>query len=107
MAATSRSRLEPFAAIGEALRDLPKAPGQILWATKAVFRRLCLLVRRRLEPRPQPSPCCLRLPDVYIRPDPLIYSQHYLAAQGLAVTWDNPDIQLYDAGTPVASHELE
>ena len=25
------------------------------------------------------------------RPDPCIYSQHYLASQGLSVTWNNPD----------------
>jgi hypothetical protein len=31
----------------------------------------------------------------YKRPDPLIYSQQYLMSKGLAVTWDNPDIQLY------------
>jgi hypothetical protein len=49
--------------------------------------------------------------DVYKRPDPLIYSQYYLLSQGLAVTWDNPDIQLYAVGpgeilTPVASNDL-
>lgn len=45
-------------------------------------------------------------PHIYKRPDPLIYSQHYLMAQGLAVTWDNPDIQLFDGASPVSSHEL-
>ena len=43
----------------------------------------------------------------YLRPDPLIYSQRYLMDQGLAVTWDNPDIVLYENGVPVASHELK
>lgn len=28
----------------------------------------------------------------------MIYDQYYLVAQGLAVKWDNPDIQLYDVG---------
>ena len=42
----------------------------------------------------------------YKRPDPMIYCQHYLMSQGLAVTWNNPDIQLYDNNTPVSSHEL-
>jgi hypothetical protein len=45
-------------------------------------------------------------PHTYKRPDPLIYSQLYLMSQGLAVTWDNPDIQLYDGLSPVSSHEL-
>jgi hypothetical protein len=49
--------------------------------------------------------------DTYRRPDPLIYSQGWLLKQGLAVTWDNPDIEL-EAGSgpntgPVSSHELE
>jgi len=45
-------------------------------------------------------------PHTYKRPDPMIYSQYYLMSQGLAVTWDNPDIQLYDGVTPVSSHAL-
>jgi hypothetical protein len=45
-------------------------------------------------------------PHTYKRPDPTIYSQYYLMSQGLAVTWDNPDIQLYDGATPVSSHAL-
>jgi hypothetical protein len=54
--------------------------------------------------------CQVIPPDVYKRPDPLIYSQQYLMSQGLAVTWDNPDIQLYDVAAgflPVSSHELK
>jgi hypothetical protein len=45
-------------------------------------------------------------PHTYKRPDPMIYSQFYLMAQGLAVTWDNPDIQLFDGAAPVASNGL-
>lgn len=44
--------------------------------------------------------------EIYRRPDPLIYSQAYLMAQGVAVTWDNPDIHLERDGTLVGSHEL-
>ena len=46
-------------------------------------------------------------PHTYKRPDPLIYSQLYLMSQGLAVTWDNPDIQLYEGLSQVSSHELD
>ena len=45
----------------------------------------------------------------YRQPDPLIYSQPFLQAQGLAVTWDNPDIHVELAsapGIPVDSHSL-
>lgn len=54
------------------------------------------------------SPRCATVrPDVYKRADPLIYSQNYLMEQGLAVTWDNPDIQLFDDGVPVSSSDLQ
>jgi len=37
----------------------------------------------------------------------MLYSQHWLMEQGLAVTWDNPDIQIYDmTGNPVAPWDL-
>ncbi len=46
-------------------------------------------------------------PHTYKRPDPMIYSQYYLLARGIAITWDNPDIQLYDgAGVATPSHSL-
>lgn len=51
--------------------------------------------------------CCVDIPITeYKRPDPLLYSQFFLMKQGLAVTWDNPDIQLYDKGVPVNSSNL-
>jgi hypothetical protein len=45
-------------------------------------------------------------PHTYKRPDPMIYSQYFLATRGIAVTWDNPDIQLFDGTTPVPSFGL-
>lgn len=72
-----------------------------LWGVvKAVWRRLC---RGR---RPDRDPCHPSLRDVYVRPDPLLYAQYYLMGQGLAVTWDNPDIALFDAGVEVPSSSL-
>jgi hypothetical protein len=50
--------------------------------------------------------CAVIPPSVYKRADPLIYSQGYLMEQGLAVTWDNPDIQLFKGGVPVSSSSL-
>ncbi len=49
--------------------------------------------------RPIPAP-------VYRRPDPMIYSQSWLLSQGIAVTWDNPDIHLEKDGVPVPSSAL-
>jgi hypothetical protein len=59
---------------------------------------------RPLHCRPR---CAVVPPVVYRRADPLIYSQQYLMEQGLAVTWDNPDIQLYENGVPVSSGALK
>jgi hypothetical protein len=66
--------------------------------------------------RAPPKRGSIRVPsDVYKRPDPLIYSQQFLASQGLAITWNNPDIWLETpdpvdntkpSGVVVPSHEL-
>lgn len=67
-------------------------------------RRRCQSERVRRTP-PQP---CVRLSDpAYKRPDPMIYSQYYLMQLGFAVTWDNPDIEIYKDGMLVPSHSLE
>ena len=58
--------------------------------------------------KPDRGGCCLNLPPkVHVRADPMLYSQSWLMSQGLAVTWDNPDIQLYDMmGNPVQPFAL-
>ena len=33
----------------------------------------------------------------------MIYDQYYLMSLGLAVSWQNPDIQILQGGVPVAS----
>jgi hypothetical protein len=64
----------------------------------ALFKRWCQM--RGTPPkgqgtREQSGPSSAYLPPtIYKRPDPLIYSQYFLMAKGLAVTWDNPDIWL-------------
>jgi hypothetical protein len=63
--------------------------------------------RRGRDPRCIPKRCGGISPDVYRRADPMIYSQRYLREQGLAVTWDNPDIQLYRNGVQVSSSSLD
>ena len=46
-------------------------------------------------------------PEVHKRADPLLYSQQWLMSMGLAVTWDNPDIQLYKSNNPISSDHLD
>ena len=65
--------------------------------------------RRRLPGRARKgadSHCIpIRHPS-YRQPDPLIYDQYFLMSLGLAVTWDNPDIELRRGGLPVPSSEI-
>jgi len=79
----------------------------------ALWRFLKLLCQRRPKPpkpwhRPTADTTCVPIDHpAFVRPDPLIYSQRYLLAQGLAVTYDNPDITLSKAGVPISSNDLE
>ncbi len=68
-------------------------------------RRKKELTRR--ERREAKTNCVPIKSDVYHKPDPTIYSQKYLMDQGIAVTWNNPDIQLKKNGIPVSSNNLE
>lgn len=55
----------------------------------------------------KPSVPCRKIPgDIYQRADPFIYSQRYLRSLGMAVTWDNPDIDVLDGNAIVPSHHL-
>ncbi|HEU4730018.1 MAG TPA: NEW3 domain-containing protein [Kofleriaceae bacterium] len=104
--------------------DFPRRLLQILvylfalqWLTDGIgsIRRQCRAAQRgkqlRHVRRGQPLRCAPRCavipPEIYKRADPLIYSQYYLMEQGLAVTWDNPDIQLFENGLPIPSEQLK
>lgn len=84
-------------------------------ALNFLVRALCRVIRRWWERRQVPErerkatddPCVPIGPGRVKHPDPLIYSQDELMVLGLAVTWDNPDVQLYDAGSPVSSWDLK
>lgn len=101
------------AAIGNALKYLLT----FAWLRELIdlVRQLVEICRRRERLKdhrrgqdPSCPPKCGKItPDVYRRADPLIYSQSYLREQGLAVTWDNPDIQLFRDGAPVSSSTLD
>lgn len=51
-----------------------------------------------------------RVPStIYKRPDALIYSQAWLSTRGLAISWDNPDIHVFEVqgpGIPVATSQM-
>ena len=46
-------------------------------------------------------------PPALKKPDPFLYSQQYLISLGLPVTWDNPDIYIYEGNTLVDPHNLQ
>jgi hypothetical protein len=81
-----------------------------IWSLRDLLRALWGLFRVRLgkdSDTPKPINCFPIIHPAFVRPDPLLYSQRSLMAQGLAVTWDNPDIQLFENGVPVSSAQLE
>jgi hypothetical protein len=60
---------------------------------------LLIWFRRRHGAKEHRKHRCIEIPpDVARRPDPCLYSQPYLMAKGLAVTWDNPDIRITTPG---------
>jgi hypothetical protein len=81
-----------------------------LIALRELWNVLCkVLARRSGRCRGHlalPNRCVPINDPAFVRPDPLIYDQYYLMSLGLAVTWDNPDIQLYLNGSPVSSSLL-
>lgn len=46
-------------------------------------------------------------PPALKKPDPFLYSQQYLMSLGLPVTWDNPDVYIFDGNTLVDPHNLQ
>jgi hypothetical protein len=51
-------------------------------------------------------PCC-PCPPALKKPDPFLYCQYYLISLGIPVTWDNPDIYVFDGTTLVDPHDLK
>jgi len=75
-----------------------------------LFREACAICRKmhRGEKNPDRPGTCFPIDHPsFVRPDPLLYSQRALVAQGLAVTYDNPDIVLFRGGVPVPSSQLQ
>ena len=102
-----RRLLDAVRRIPAVLRQLPRLGADLCDVWRAVCRAVRAVRRGEWPQRPRRDRCGVHVPDVYIRPDPLIYSQPYLMARGIAVTWDNPDIQLFDGGVPVSSASLQ
>ena len=97
-----RGLLKGLLALLEVIKLLPSLITKLLPFLLGLFRAC-----KNGFHRPPRGTCCFHLPGVVVRADPMIYSQNWLMSQGLAVTWDNPDIQLYDmAGNPASPSDL-
>jgi hypothetical protein len=71
------------------------------------IKALCKLKWRRSKKECH-CPGEVDLPSsIHKRADPLIYDQYYLMGMGLAVTWDNPDIELFENGIQIPSSDLK
>lgn len=108
-----------FRTIGQMLTALPLEIVAALWRLIVLLLLLLLLLIRLIRKlikricnkhpeQPRPKHCCEVPPHIKRKPDPCLYSQFYLIAQGFSVTWNNPDIWLtLPDGTPVDSSALE
>jgi hypothetical protein len=80
-----------------------------LWpAIKSVLKKFVAFLRwlfaNKRKRKPFSLSSCVPIPHPnFKRPDPLIYDQYYLMSLGLAVSWQNPDIEILQGGAPVAS----
>ena len=71
-----------------------------------VLRLLLVLLRHFLKREPNPQPC-RPCPPALKKPDPFLYAQYFLMGLGIPVTWDNPDIFIFEGTTPVDPHDLK
>lgn len=103
-----RRSLRAHAGLPQLLREIPSLRRQSRELCNAIAHLVRQVRRGEWPPqRERNGPCCFDVPDVYVRADPLLYAQYYLMARGLAVTWDNPDIEILDGGVPVAASALQ
>ena len=76
-----------------------------LWKLLEQFPALLLqFIAFFLGRRRKPEKCVC--PPALKKPDPFIYDQYYLASMGLPITWDNPDIFIYQGSVLVDPHDL-
>lgn len=115
MAPRSTAGLRAEVAVRAILGTLRAITYGWLLALVAVIRSLVSLWRSRRglnnddeHERKRARTRCVPINDpAYVRPDPLVYDQYFLGAQGYNVTWDNPDFAIFRSGVPVAAHNLQ
>ena len=71
------------------------------------FTILFAFVRWALHLDQRKNRCACPNPPPLKKPDPFLYCQYYLISLGFPVTWDNPDIFVYEGSTLVDPHQLK
>ncbi|WP_340198597.1 hypothetical protein [Ascidiimonas sp. W6] len=96
------------------LASLVQMPQEILAAIIRILLLILLLLlyilywlfkrrKRRKKPHEKKPEVCHKIPPhVTRKPNPCIYSQFYRMNQGLSVTWNNPDIEIYETNGTLA-----
>ncbi|MEU2390550.1 hypothetical protein [Streptomyces sp. NPDC007369] len=89
------------------LRSLRDLLAYLVRLLRLLLSLLWQLLHCKVPERYEVQDCAHVPPQVNRRPDPCLYSQSYLAAQGIAITWDNPDIRITTTeGVPISSTGL-
>lgn len=76
---------------------------KLLLEILALFAYILRFNRGRKKPLDQHCVC----PPALKKPDPFLYCQYYLMSLGIPVTWDNPDIYIFDGAVLVDPHNLK
>lgn len=71
-----------------------------------LLRFIAALIRSILGLRKRDTCACPNALPIK-KPDPFIYCQYYLMSLGYPVTWDNPDIWVYEGSVLVDPHHLK
>src|SRR6187549_874514 len=72
---------------------------QLIKAFLGGVKAVCAYKRLSHAQQEEASDTCNKFTaPAYHRPDPCIYDQYYLMGLGLAVTWDNPDVTVWQGG---------
>jgi hypothetical protein len=76
-----------------------------LWKFILELIAIILYVLRYLLGKSKDREC--ECPPPLQKPDPFLYCQYYLMSLGFPVTWDNPDIFIFQGATLVDPHDLK
>lgn len=72
----------------------------------AILALFAYILRFTVGYKRKPDQDCV-CPPALKKPDPFLYCQYYLMSLGFPVTWDNPDIYLFEGAALIDPHNLK